>query len=152
MVKRFRFLPIPLKHREGFGEGREPLPELQGGSGGAQPPPRDGPRRKIPYISSSAQMYTVNSFLSGGLGGPVGGSRTGRSSGKPLLPPMLNTPPPGPPKPLPGPPEPPPGQLEMSWDNSAQSLIVVALIVVKLFGVSNFTRNDSLRVVYIFGH
>ena len=28
-----------LKNREWFGEGREHLPELQGGFGGAQPPP-----------------------------------------------------------------------------------------------------------------
>ena len=38
--------------------------------------------------------------------------RTGRSSGKPLLLPVLKKPPPGPPKPPPGPPKPPPGQLE----------------------------------------
>ena len=37
------------KNREGFGDGREPLPELQGGFGGGAAPP-DGPRRKIPYI------------------------------------------------------------------------------------------------------
>ena len=48
-----------------------------------------------------------------GLGGPGGGFNTGRSSGKPLLLPVLKKPPPGPPKPLPGPPKPPPGRLEM---------------------------------------
>ena len=42
-----------------------------------------------------------------GLGGPGGGFRTGRSSGKPLLLPVLKKPPPGPPKPPPGPPKPP---------------------------------------------
>ena len=54
MVKRFRFLPKPVKNREWIGEGREPLLELQGGPGGAAPP--DGPRRKIPYIVSSAHI------------------------------------------------------------------------------------------------
>ena len=34
-----------------------------------------------------------------GFGGPGGGFRTGRSSGKPLLLPVLKKPPPGPPKP-----------------------------------------------------
>ena len=42
----------------------------------------------------------------GGFGGPGGGFRTGKSSGKPLLIPVLKKPPPGPPKP-------PPGQLEL---------------------------------------
>ena len=42
----------------------------------------------------------------GGFGGPGGGFRTGRSSGKPLLLPVLKKPPPGPPKPPPGPPKP----------------------------------------------
>ena len=41
-----------LKNREGFGEGREPLPELQGEFGG-NATPADGPRQKIPYIFSS---------------------------------------------------------------------------------------------------
>ena len=45
----------------------------------------------------------------GGFGGPGGGFRTGKSSGKPLLLPVLKKPPPGPPKPPPGPPKPPPG-------------------------------------------
>ena len=31
----------PLKNTEGFVEGREPLPESQGGFGGAQPSPTD---------------------------------------------------------------------------------------------------------------
>ena len=53
----------------------------------------------------------------GGFGGPGGGFRTGKSSGKPLLLPVLKKPPPGPPKPPPGPPKPPPGQLETSRDN-----------------------------------
>ena len=44
----------------------------------------------------------------GGFGGPGGGFRTGKSSGKPLLLPVLKKPPPGPPKPPPGPPKPPP--------------------------------------------
>ena len=35
----------------------------------------------------------------GGFGGPGGGFRTGRSSGKPLLLPVLKKTPPGPPKP-----------------------------------------------------
>ena len=48
------------------------------------------------------------------LGGPGGGFRTGRSSGKPLLLPVLKKTPPGPPKPLPGPRKLQPGQLEMS--------------------------------------
>ena len=39
----------------------------------------------------------------GGFGGPGGGFRTGKSSGKPLLLPVLKKPPPGPPKPPPGP-------------------------------------------------
>ena len=43
----------------------------------------------------------------GGFGGPGGGFRTGKSSGKPLLLPILKKPPPGPPKPPPGPPKPP---------------------------------------------
>ena len=43
-----------------------------------------------------------------GFCGPGGGFRTGRSSGKPLLLPVLKKPLPGPPKPTPGPPEPPP--------------------------------------------
>ena len=43
----------------------------------------------------------------GGFSGPGGGFRTGRSSGKPLLLPVLKKPPPGPPKPPPGPPKPP---------------------------------------------
>ena len=38
MVKRFQFFHIPAKNREGFGEEREPLPELQGGSEGVQTP------------------------------------------------------------------------------------------------------------------
>ena len=42
----------------------------------------------------------------GGLGGPGGGFRTGKSSGKPLLLPVLKKPPPGPPKTPPGPPKP----------------------------------------------
>ena len=37
----------------------------------------------------------------GGLGGPGGGFRTGKSSGKPLLLPVLKKTPPGPPKPPP---------------------------------------------------
>ena len=49
----------------------------------------------------------------GGFGRPGGGFRTGRSSGKPLLIPMLKEPPLGSPKPPPGPPKSPPGQLEM---------------------------------------
>ena len=48
MVERFRFLPIPVKNREGFGEGLPPLPSCRV-RGGSQPPP-DGPRRKILYI------------------------------------------------------------------------------------------------------
>ena len=44
----------------------------------------------------------------GGFGGPGGGFRTGRSSGKPLLLPVLKKPPPGPPEPPPGPPKPVP--------------------------------------------
>ena len=42
----------------------------------------------------------------GGFGGPGGGFRTGRSSGKPLLLPVLKKPPPGPPKPPLVPPKP----------------------------------------------
>ena len=42
----------------------------------------------------------------GGFGGPGDGFRNGRSSGKPLLLPVLKKPPPGPPKPPPGPPNP----------------------------------------------
>ena len=53
----------------------------------------------------------------GGFGAPGGGFRTGKSSGKPLLLPVLKKPPPGPPKPLPGPRKLQPGQLEMSRDN-----------------------------------
>ena len=45
----------------------------------------------------------------GGFGGPGGGFRTGKSSGKPLLLPVLKKPPPGPPNPPPGPPKLPPG-------------------------------------------
>ena len=45
--------------------------------------------------------------LPGCFDGPEGVFRTGRSSGKPLLLPVLK-PLPGPPKPTPGPPEPPP--------------------------------------------
>ena len=52
-----------------------------------------------------------------GLGGPEGGFRTGKSSGKPLLLLVLKKLPPGPPKPLPGPRKLPPGQLETSRDN-----------------------------------
>ena len=46
--------------------------------------------------------------LGDGSGGPGVGFRTGRSSGKPLLLPVLKKQPPAPPKPTPGPPEPPP--------------------------------------------
>ena len=45
----------------------------------------------------------------GGFGAPGGGFSDSRSSGKPLLLPVLKKPPPGPPKPPPGPPKPPPG-------------------------------------------
>ena len=48
---------------------------------------------------------------SGAFGGPGGGFRSGRSSGKPLLLLLLRKPPLGPPKPLPGPPGPPPYSL-----------------------------------------
>ena len=57
----------------------------------------------------------------GGFGGPGGGFRTGRSSGKPLLLPVLKKPPPGPPKPPPGPPKPPLEQLEMSRIRNEQN-------------------------------
>ena len=47
--------------------------------------------------------------MGGGSGGPGvglgGGFRTGKSSGKPLLLPVLKKPPPGAPKPPPGPPK-----------------------------------------------
>ena len=52
-------------------------------------------------------LVLISNCPSGGFGGPGGGFRTGRSSGKPLLLPVLKKPPPGPPKP-------PLGQLEMS--------------------------------------
>ena len=70
-------------------------------------------------ISLYLYQYTVSSFLivlisncpgggfggpGAGFGGPGGGFRTGRSSGKPLLLPVLKKTPPGPPKPPPGPP------------------------------------------------
>ena len=42
----------------------------------------------------------------GGFDAPGGGFRTGTSSGKPLLLPVLKKPPPGAPKPPPGPPKP----------------------------------------------
>ena len=45
-----------------------------------------------------------NPLPGSGFGGPGGGLRTGKSSGKTLLLPVLKKPPPGPPKPPPGPP------------------------------------------------
>ena len=54
----------------------------------------------------------VSNCPGGGFGDPGGGFRTGRSSGKPLLLPILKQTPPGPPKPPPGTPKPPLGQLE----------------------------------------
>ena len=81
-----------------------------------------------------------------GFGGPGGGFRTGKSSGKPLLLPALKKPPPGPPKPLPGPKTTArtirnePGQLE-TGPLYAHMLIVVAFLVVNLFGFWVIARN-----------
>ena len=50
--------------------------------------------------------------------------RTGRSSGKPLLLPVLKKPPPGPPKPPPGPPKPPePLRINMLVQNTVQTVL-----------------------------
>ena len=50
MVKWFQFIPIPLKNKEGFGEG----PSRRGGLGGVQPPPTtpDGKNHHISFILS----------------------------------------------------------------------------------------------------
>ena len=110
---------------------------------------KDGPKR-MGNVSSydPKREFTVSSFLivlisncpsggfggpGGGLGGPGGGFRTGRSSGKPLLLPVLKKPPPGPPKPPPGPSKPPPGQVEMRTIRNELTVEVFKVFEVLIF-------------------
>ena len=59
---------------------------------------------EFPYVLISNRPGGGFGGPGSGFGGPGGGFNTGRSSGKPLLLPVLKKPPPGPPKPPPGPP------------------------------------------------
>ena len=65
----------------------------------------NSPPLLLKFLKNSFTVLTYD--FSVGFGDPGGGFRTGRSSGKPLLLPVLKKPPPGPPKPPPGPPKPP---------------------------------------------
>ena len=62
------FFTFPLKNREGFGKGREPLPELQGGFG--------GPRQKVPYIFPMLTCFWGPGHR-GSWGSGAGGGRAG---------------------------------------------------------------------------
>ena len=54
---------FPLKNREGFRKGQEPLPELQGGVRGGTAP-LNGPRQKILYIPMYVHMFAYISLQS----------------------------------------------------------------------------------------
>ena len=78
-------------------------------------------------------IVLISKCPGGDFGGPGGGFRTGRSSGKPLLIPMLKKTPPGPPKPPPGPPKSSPGQLEMGTIRNESTVCVCTYIYIYIY-------------------
>ena len=91
---------------------------------------------------SSFPTVVFSNGPGGGFGGPGGGFRTGRSSGRPLLIPVLKKPPPGPPKPPPGPPKPPPGPPKPPPGPPKLAIKVISL------GVISLVAALTIRLVY----